>query len=369
MKLFKRRDFIAGSLVGLGMGALAACEQAPTFNTSRRQQKQTLRMVTTWPKNFPGLGASAERFAKAVAQASDGTLKIQVFAAGELVPALESFDAVSQGAADLYHGSEYYWQGKTPAFNFFTAIPFGMTAIEFNGWIYSGGGQALWDKLSARFNIKPFVVANTGTQMGGWFNRPITSTNDLRGLKIRAPGLGGEIYRQLGATPVTLPGSEIFTAMQSGKIDAAEWVGPWNDLTFGFQQLASYCYWPGFHEPSAAIAVGVNLNTWNKLSPSHQALIENVARGENAYSYAEYMWQNAQALQTLKEKYNVNFRAFPKRIMDGFYRASQKVLKNISAKDAETATIYAAYQKAQQNLLPWTRVAEQAIFDLRNNNE
>ncbi len=367
MKNLKRRDFLAGGLVGLGMGALAACEETPAFTTSKRKSKTKLRMVTTWPKNFPGLGASAERVAQEISKASDGTLEVKVFAAGELVPALESFDAVSQGAADLYHGSEYYWQGKTPAFNFFTAIPFGMTATEFNAWIYSGGGQAAWDKLSAKFNIKPFIVANTGTQMGGWFNKPITSRSDLRGLKIRAPGLGGEIYRQLGATPVTLPGSEIFPAMQSGKIDAAEWVGPWNDLTFGFQQLARYCYWPGFHEPSAAIALGINLSVWNKLSPQHQAIIENVARGETTYSYSEYTWQNAVAFQTLKERYKVNFRPFPQRLMDSFYRASQKVLANISEKDADTKLIYDLYLKAQANLDPWTKVAEFAILDLRNN--
>lgn len=367
MKLLKRRDFLTGGLVGLGFGTLAACEESPINSGSKRQSRQDLRMVTTWPKNFPGLGNSAERFAKVVEKASDGSLKIKLFAAGDLVPALESFDAVSSGAADMYHGSEYYWQGKTPAFNFFTAIPFGMTAVEFNAWIYIGGGQELWDKLSSGFNIKPFIVANTGTQMGGWFNNPITSKRDLRGLKIRAPGLGGEIYRQLGAIPVTLPGSEIFPAMQSGKIDAAEWVGPWNDLTFGFQQLSRYCYWPGFHEPSAAISLGINLDVWNRLSPAHQAIIKNVAQGENAFSYAEYSWQNAVAFTTLKEKYKVNFRMFSKRLMDDFYRASQKVLKDIAKKDTQTAEIYAAYQAAKENLLPWTKIAEQAILDLRSN--
>lgn len=368
MKNLKRRDFLTGGLLGLGAAGLAACDSAPSFSPGSKRAKRTLRMVTTWPKNFPGLGASAERVAKAIEQASGGQLKVQVFSAGELVPALESFDAVSQGAADLYHGAEYYWQGKTPAFNFFTAIPFGMTAIEFNAWIYVGGGQALWDKLSAKFNVKPFIVANTGTQMGGWFNKPITSRSDLRGLKIRAPGLGGEIYRRLGATPVTLPGGDIFPAMQSGKIDAAEWIGPWNDLQFGFHQLARYCYWPGFHEPSAAISLGFNLDVWKSLPEDQQAIIQNVARGENTFSYSEYMWQNANAFQTLKERYKVIFRPYPKRLMDDFYRASQKVLQDIAAKDTDSQEIYQAYLKAQANLFPWTRVGEQAILELRSSD-
>ncbi len=363
----KRRSLITAGLAGLGASVLAACGQNRSSQPRTAQRTHNLRMVTTWPKNFPGLGQSAERFAQKVADATEGSVRIQVFAAGELVPAMESFDAVSSGAADLYHGAEYYWQGKSPAFNFFTAIPFGMTAIEHNSWIYEGGGQALWDKLSQRFQIKALIVANTGTQMGGWFNKPITSARDLRGLKIRAPGLGGEIYRRLGATPVTLPGGEIFPAMQSGKIDAAEWIGPWNDLTFGFHQLARYCYWPGFHEPSAAIAIGFNLDVWGRLSKSQRTVIEEVAKAENVFSYAQYGWQNAAALAVLKEQYQVNFRPFPKRLMDRFYVTAQAVLKRIAETDALTGEIYQHYLKAQEQLSPWTLIAEQAILDLRSN--
>ena len=240
----KRRNFIAGVWAALGGAALMTARASAATH-----KKRELRMVTTWPKNFPGLGTSSERFARRVEKATDGALKINVFAAGELVPAFQAFDAVSSGAADIYHGAEYYWQGKSPAFVFFTALPFGMTAIEHAGWIRHGGGQALWDKLSARFNIKPHIVANTGTQMGGWFRNELTSLRDLRGLKIRIPGLGGEVYRRLGASPVTLPGGEIFPSLQSGKVDAAEWIGPWNDLAFGFHRIARHCYSPGFHEP------------------------------------------------------------------------------------------------------------------------
>ncbi len=366
-KMMKRRTLLTTGLAGLGASLLAACGQNRSPQRGAAQPKHELRMVTTWPKGFPGLGQSAERFAQKIAAVSEGSVRIHIFAAGELVPAMESFDAVSSGAADLYHGAEYYWQGKSPAFNFFTAIPFGLTAVEHNSWIYEGGGQALWDKLAARFQIKPLTVANTGTQMGGWFNRPITSPKDLRGLKIRAPGLGGEIYRRLGATPVTLPGGEIFPAMQSGKIDAAEWIGPWNDLTFGFQQLARYCYWPGFHEPSAAISVGINLDVWGRLTRTQKTIIEEVAKAENLLSYAQYGWQNAQALGVLKQRYQVDFRAFPKRLMDQFYITSQKVLKELAARDRMTGEIYQNYLNAQTKLAPWTLIAEQAILDLRSN--
>ena len=362
----KRRTLITAGLTGLGASLLAACGQGRQPPRGTAQPKHTLRMVTTWPKNFPGLGQSAERFAQNVAAATEGNVKIHVFAAGELVPALESFDAVSSGAADLYHGAEYYWQGKSSAFNFFTAIPFGLTAIEHNSWIYEGGGQALWDKLSARFGIKPLMIANTGTQTGGWFNKPITSAKDLRGLKIRAPGLGGEIYRRLGATPVTLPGSEIFPALQSGKIDAGEWIGPWNDLTFGFHQVARYCYWPGFHEPSAAISIGFNKDVWGRFSKSQKIVIEEIAKAETLFSYAQYGWQNARALQVLKQRYKVSFRNFPKRLMDRFYVTSQQVLKELAQNDKMTGEIYQNYLEAREMLAPWTLIAEQAILDLRS---
>ena len=365
MPIIKRREFITGGVVGFAMGALAACEQPQNF-IKRRGSKHQLRMVTTWPKNFPGLGQSAERVARSIHLATDGDIDIQVFSAGELVPAFESFDAVSSGAADIYHGAEYYWQGKSPAFNFFTAIPFGMNTAEMNSWIYSGGGQALWDQLSARFNIKALLISNTGTQTGGWFNKPIASKRDLQGLKIRAPGLGGEIYRRLGATPVTLPGSEIFPAMQSGKIDAAEWIGPWNDLTFGFQQLARYCYWPGFHEPTAALALGFNLEVWQSFSDDQKTIIEHCARAENNYSFAEFGWQNAQALHNLKVNYKINFRPFPANLMGDFYQASHEILKELAKKDDITAEIFQKYTKAQETLYPWTKIGEQAMLDLRD---
>jgi len=222
-KKFGRRDFLLGGGSSL---LLASTLSTPALSKNIRR----LNMVTTWPKNLPGLGTSPERIAKRISAATDGKLNIKVYSAGELVPAFGAFDAASSGLADMYNGAEYYWQGKNIGFNFFTAVPFGMTANELNAWIDHGGGQELWNELTSDFNLISFQSANTGVQMGGWFNKEINSLDDLNGLKIRMPGLGGEVLRKVGAAAVAIPGGEIFSSLKSGAIDATEWVGPWNDL-------------------------------------------------------------------------------------------------------------------------------------------
>ena len=238
----------------MGATGLAACDCGVPAGVNGAAitgsiEPRELKMVTTWPKDFPGLGTMAERTAQFITEMSGGALRVKVYAAGELVSAFESFDAVSTGAADLYHGAEYYWVGKAKAYPFFTAVPFGMTAVEIMAWTEFGGGHELWDELAAQFNIKPFIAGNTGHQMGGWYKEPINSLEDLRGRKIRMPGLGGEVLRRVGASAVAISGGEIYQALQSGAIDGTEWVGPWNDLAFGFYREAKYYYWPGFHEP------------------------------------------------------------------------------------------------------------------------
>ncbi|MCB1476433.1 MAG: TRAP transporter substrate-binding protein, partial [Rhodobiaceae bacterium] len=255
-----RRSFLTKA--GLASGAVAASALAtPAIS----QGKMELKMVTTWPKNFPGLGTGAQRVADRITAMTEGRITVKLYAAGELVPPFESFDAVSQGTADMYHGADYYWQGKHKGFNFFTAVPLGLTANELDGWVNHGGGQALWDELAGGFNVKPLMAGNTGVQMGGWFAKEIKSLEDLKGLKFRMPGLGGEVLRQLGASVVALPGGEIFPALQSGAIDGTEWVGPWNDMAFGFYKVVKYYYWPGFHEPGSGLACGVNKGVWEKL--------------------------------------------------------------------------------------------------------
>ena len=324
-----------------------------------------LKMVTTWPKDFPGTGAAAERVAKFAFDLSGGAIRIRVFSDGELVPAFEAFDAVANGAADLYHGAEYYWTGKSKAYAFFTAVPFGMTTSEIMAWTEFGGGQQLWDELSAGFGVKPFAAGNSGHQLAGWFKKPINSLEDMRGLKIRMPGLGGEVLRRVGASPVTLRGGEIFQALQSGAIDATEWIGPWNDLAFGFYRDAKYYYWPGFHEPGSQLSVGMNLNLWNSLSPQEKAIIENACRAANNLSIAEFAHFNGVALRQLVEDHGVELRKVPDDVMRALAVATKKVLEETSTVDEITARVFDSYKTAFNNVTSWSAIADQAFMEAR----
>ena len=348
-------------LSSVALGAAAASFATPAIATGKR----TLKMVTTWPKNFPGLGTAPENIAKRIHAMTDGQITIKIFAAGELVGAFESFDAVSTGTADMYNGAEYYWQGKSPAFSFFTSVPFGMTAQELNSWIYFGGGQELWDELSSNFSIKPFMSANTGVQMGGWFNKEINTLEDFKGLKIRMPGLGGEVMRRLGAAAVALPGGEIFPSLKSGAIDASEWVGPWNDQAFGFYQVAKYYYCPGIHEPGAGLSTGINLNVWNELTKAQQAIITNACMAENESTLAEYNYKNASALETLVKKHKVQVRSFSPEVMAGLKSTSETVLSDIAAKDAFTQKVYDSFKASMINSMEWGKLSEEAYTRAR----
>jgi TRAP-type mannitol/chloroaromatic compound transport system substrate-binding protein len=254
-------------------------------------------MVTTWPAGFPGSGNSGGTHRPAYSgNVRRRALEVEVYGAGEIVGAFEVFDAVSNGVADMYHAAEYYWQGRSPAYNFFCAVPMGMTAHEIMAWVEFGGGQALWNELAGQFNLIAFQAGNTGHQMGGWFKQEVNSLQDFRGLRMRIPGLGGSIIRELGGAAVALSGGEIYSSLQSGAIDATEWVGPWNDLAFGFYREAPFYYGPGFHEPGSALAVGMNLGVWDSLPGDHQAIIRAACRAANNQSLAEFTYQNGIAL-------------------------------------------------------------------------
>jgi len=359
-KTISRRGIISSLAAGTAMAASGSIA-APAYASGKRK----LKMVTTWPKNFPGLGTAPENIAKRVSELSDGELEIKIYAAGELVGAFDAFDAVSTGTADMYNGAEYYWQGKSPAFNFFTAVPFGMTAQELSAWIHFGGGQELWDELSAKFKIKAFQSANTGVQMGGWFNKEILTLEDFKGLKIRMPGLGGEVMRRLGAAAVSLPGGEIFPSMKSGAIDASEWVGPWNDMAFGFYQVAKYYYCPGIHEPGAGLSTGINLDVWNDLSASHKGIIRASCAAENEYTLAEYNYKNAAALDTLVTKHKVEVRSFSTDIMRGLKEASEAVLEDISKEDPFTKKVYESFKASLKNSMEWGSRSEEPYTKAR----
>ena len=332
-----RRSLLKGVGALSATGLLAACgSETGTSAPGLLKKSRSLKMVTAWPKNFPGLGTGAERIAKRIEELSDGRISIRVYSAGELVAGLGGFDAVSQGKADMYHAAEYYWQGKSPAFNFFAAVPMGLTAAEMSAWIRFGGGQELWDSLSARFNVKPMMAGNTGTQMGGWYKRDITSIEDFQGLRIRMPGLGGEVMKRVGATPVTKSGGEIFQALSQGNIDATEWIGPWNDLAFGFHTIVQNYYYPGIHEPGTTLSMGLNLDLWNDLDPADRLIIQTAADAENDIMQAEFNANNALALSTLVDEHGVQIKKLDDAVLLRLAEVSLSVLEDIAQSDEET---------------------------------
>ncbi|MEM6415549.1 MAG: TRAP transporter substrate-binding protein [Pseudomonadota bacterium] len=366
--MIDRRQLLRGGTIGsaaLAAGCDCGTSVKTVHNISGNIEARELKMVTTWPKDFPGLGGMAERTAQFITEMSGGALRVKVFAANELVGAFESFDAVSTGAADLYHGAEYYWVGKSKAYPFFTAVPFGMTAYEIMSWVEFGGGQKLWDDLAAKFNIKPFIAGNTGHQMGGWFKQPINSLEDLRGRKIRMPGIGGEVLRRVGASAVALAGGEIYQALQSGAIDGTEWVGPWNDLAFGFYREAKYYYWPGFHEPGAQLAVGVNLDLWADLSLQAKSIIAGACQRANHLSLAEYGHFNAVALKQLVNDHGVELRRLPDDVWSALAEKTRDVLEEIAAIGPEEAAIYNSYKQSLNRSQSWGQISEEAYMSAR----
>lgn len=356
-----RRKFIIGAAVAGAAATAASSFPKPAI----AQGMKELRMVTTWPKNFPGLGTGAERLAKRITDASEGKITVKVFAAGELVPPFESFDAVSTGTADMYHGAEYYWQGKSKAFNYFAAVPFGLTANEITSWVHHGGGQKLWDDLSAGFNIKPFLAGNTGVQMGGWYNKEIKSLEDYKGLKFRMPGLGGEVLRRLGAAVVNLPGGEIFAALQSGAIDGTEWVGPWNDLAFGFYKVTKFYYYPGFHEPGTALGVGINKKIWDAFSAGEKAMIATAMTAENEFTLAEFNARNGDSLNVLLRQHKVQLKRFSNDVMRAIGEHSGAVMAEVAAADPVTKKIHESFIGFRRYSMAWARIADQAYSDAR----
>ncbi len=363
-----RRNIIRGAgLVGAA-SLVAACsdnagsQQGPAIGKKQRN----LKMVTSWPKNFPGMGTGAERLAKRIEALSDGRIKVKVYAAGELVGALEGFDAVSQGKADMYHAAEYYWQGKSPAFNFFAAVPMGLTASEMNAWIRFGGGQELWDELSGQFNIKPFMGGNTGTQMGGWYQKDINSIEDFQGLRIRMPGLGGEVMKRLGATPVTKQGGEIFQALSQGNIDATEWVGPWNDLAFGFHTIVKKYYYPGIHEPGTTLSLGLNKDLWEEMDAQDRAIIEHASMAENDAMLAEFNANNGRALNTLIDEHSVELKRFDDSILTKLSKVSAEVLADAAKNDEFTKRVFDSFSTSRVSSMRWGAVSEQAFMHARS---
>ena len=323
------------------------------------------KMVTTWPKNFPGLGTSANHLAELITQMSSGRLEIKVYGAGEIVPAFEVFDAVSRGTAQMGHGAAYYWKGKSEAAQFFSAVPFGLTAQEMNGWLYSGGGMELWQEVYAPFGLVPAAGGNTGVQMAGWFNKKINSVDDLKGLKMRIPGLGGEVLKRAGGTPVSLPGGEIFTSLKSGTIDATEWVGPYNDLAFGLQKAAKYYYYPGWHEPGTTLEAMINRQALDALPADLQSIVLNACKVVNQQMLADYTTQNHQALQTLKNRHKVEVLKLPDDVLHKLKTLSDEVVAEVASKDKLSQKVYESFTAYRDQVAQWTEISELSYLQSR----
>ncbi|WP_390592703.1 TRAP transporter substrate-binding protein [Simiduia litorea] len=331
----------------------------------KNQQKYHWRMVTTWPKNFPGLGMAGENFARWINEASNGRIEVTVYGANELVPALGVFDAVSSGSVELGHGAAYYWKGKIPAAPFFTSVPFGMNAQEMNGWLHYGNGGALWREAYAPFNIVPFAGGNTGVQMAGWFNKEINSLADIQGLKMRIPGLGGEVFTRAGGVAVNIPGNELYTSLQTGVIDATEWVGPYNDLAFGFHQVAKYYYYPGWHEPGPTLELLINKTALESLPDDLQKLVQVTARAVNQDMLDEYTARNNRAMNELVNKHGVKLRRLPDDVLQKLKAISVQMYAEQSANDPFFAKVYADYESFLNQAQQYHKISEEAYYQSR----
>jgi TRAP-type mannitol/chloroaromatic compound transport system substrate-binding protein len=359
--LMKRREVLAGAL------ALSACSvDTQNCATGDSGQQFDWKMVTTWPPNFPALGTGAVNLAKWIESASGGRIRIKVFAAGELIPPFEVFTAVSQGTAEMGHGAAYYWKGKVEAAQFFTAIPFGMSMQEMNGWLYYGGGMELYRELYEPFDLLPFPAGNTGVQMGGWFNKEINSMADLQGLKMRIPGFGGEVLKRAGGTPVTLPGAEIFTALQTGSIDAAEWIGPYNDVAFGFHKAARYYYYPGWQEPGPVLECIVNRTAYAALPEDLQKVVELACSAVNDRMTAEFTARNAQSLQQLMQDGEIEIRPFPPEVLRQLRALTDEVVAELAAKSSLATRINESFAAYRESVSAWTAISEQAMLNTRS---
>jgi len=358
----KRREFLKTGVGVAAAGAAATTLAAPAI----AQGKKEMVIVASWGRDFPGLGTGAQRLAKRIGDLTDGRIDVKYFAANERVGAFDVFDAVASGNAQAYLSAEYYWKGKHPGFAFFTSVPFGLTYTEMSAWIHHMGGQQLWDKLSANYGLKCLPAGNTGVQMGGWFNKEIESADDLKGLKMRIPGLGGDVMAKLGASPVSLPGGQIYENLVSGAIDATEWVGPYNDFFMKFYEAAKYYYYPGMHEPGGFISFGMNKKWWDGIGKTDQAILTAITQAENDYMMAEYNANNGVYLDRLIKEHGVKLRKFNDDVYDAFGEASKSVFETARDHSPEAKEIHDSFVKARAEVGRWKNLSEATYYAQRN---
>ncbi len=358
----KRRNFIAAAAAASVLTACGekASEQNCSNETSNKSSEKAIQwnMVTTWPPGFQGLGTGAEHLAELIGQLSNGRLKVKVYGANELIPALQVFDAVSSGSVEMGHGAAYYWKGKLPAASFFSSVPFGLSAQEMNGWLLKGGGLELWQELYEPYDLIPMPGGNTDVQMAGWFNKEINSIEDLKGLKMRIPGLGGEVLKRAGGNPELIAGGEIFSALEMGRIDAAEFVGPYNDLAFGFYKAAKYYYYPGWQEPGTTLEAIINKQAFVALPEDLQQIVKAACLIANADMLAEFTDKNSQALKILVEEHGVQVKRLPQEVLDHLEAISEKLVAEQGQSNEISKRIYLSYLDFKNKSSDWKMVGK-----------
>lgn len=360
-KKVDRRKFLKAS------GAVAGAAAASTLAAPAiAQGKIEMTIVSTWPRDFPGLGISAQRLAKRIPELTDGRINVTYYASGEKVGAFASLDDVASGNSQAYIAADYYWKGKHPGWAYFTAVPFGLVFSEMEAWMKYAGGQQMYDKLAGEFGIKGFPCGNTGVQMGGWFRKEMESVDDFKGLKMRIPGLGGDVLTKLGASTITLPGSQIYENLVSGSIDATEWVGPYNDFFMKFYEAAKFYYYPGMHEPASQLCLGMNASWWGKLSKTDQAIIEAACNEENARQMAETNANNGVYLTRLIKEQGVKLRKFNDEIYDSFGEAANEVFEETRQHSKLAAEIHDSFAKVRSDVGSWNGLSDTAYTVQRN---
>ncbi len=357
----KRRNLLKGGAIAGAAVAAASSFPAPAISQGIKQW----RLVTTWPKRFPILGTGAELVGELITKASGGRLEVQVFGAGEIVPAFEAIDAVANGTVEMGHGAPYYWKGKVPAAQYIAAMPFGLLAQELNAWFEFGGGQELADEVYAEMGCKFFPAGNTGVQMGGWYNKEMNTIDDYQGLKLRMPGLGGEVAKLAGATVINLPGGELLGAMSSGTIDAMEWVGPYNDYSFGIHKVAQYYYYPGWHEPGTCLDCFINLEAYNSLDDDLKEIVAMANKIANATVLSESVARNNEFLTKLTQEEGVDLRRFSDGILTSLGGLAGTYLSEQMAADPLSRKVGESLVKFREEARAWTGLSEEPMAAAR----
>ncbi|MEA1954123.1 MAG: TRAP transporter substrate-binding protein DctP [Campylobacterota bacterium] len=364
----RRRDFLSTAALGATALAVSGCHRAKEETEDgtvhiNKAKKVTLKLATSWPAHFPIMGTGVDSFAKRCFELSGGSLEIKVFPKNILVPALQVFDSTSAAQIDAFHSGVYYWKGKNPAFSIFGGMPLGLTSEEMITWMKFGGGYELWREMYGKFNLYPLIGGTTGPQMGGWFKKEINSLSDLKGLKMRIPGLGGEVMKKLGVNPVLLPAGEIYTSLERGTIDATEWVGPALDSMMGFAKAAPF-YYTGWHEPGSILEITFNKARWEKLSDEHQAIITAASEEMTANMLQEFRYKNAKALQELPK--NVQIKTFPKEMINAAKIALNEVLAEESSKSEDFKRVLKSYEEFTKINKLWDNISTKNFLEIRS---